>query len=202
MREEVENNWERIDKAELKELKWIITVPPLWDTEGKKLMQEAAKKAGMANLDVALEPEAASLSIFQEEDETIKKFNKKGTKFLIVDAGGYTVDFSANKILEDDNLEQLMIPMSIVNGSSLINNKIFDIYKKFVGEEKIKNANYSDIISILEIIEENKKNLDFNDAENLKLSIIKFNIKLECQGWLSFFKKLIMFLIIWSMNVL
>ena len=36
MREEVENNWERIDKAELKELKWIITVPPLWDTEGKK----------------------------------------------------------------------------------------------------------------------------------------------------------------------
>ena len=100
------------------------------------------------------------------------------------------MDFSANQILEDDNLEQLMIPMSIVNGSSLINNKIYDLYKKFVGEEKIKNANYSDIISILDSIEENKKNLGLNDAKNLKLSIIKFNIKLECQGWLSVLKKI------------
>ena len=53
------------------DIKWVITVPPLWDIKGKKLMQEQAKNAGMVNLDVVLEPEAASLALFYEDNPTI-----------------------------------------------------------------------------------------------------------------------------------
>ena len=88
-------------------------------------MEKAAKKVGMINLEVVLEPEAASLAIFNEDNPIIKKYIQPGKKFLIVDAGGYTIDFSANKILENNDLEQLMIPISIVNGSSIINDEIF-----------------------------------------------------------------------------
>ena len=38
-------------------------------------MQEQAKNAGMVNLDVVLEPEAASLAIFYEDSPTIILIN-------------------------------------------------------------------------------------------------------------------------------
>ena len=153
------------------DIKWVITVPPLWDIEGKNLMLKQAKEAGMDNLDVVLEPEAASLAIFSENNQTIKKYIKPGSKFLIVDAGGYTVDFSANKILENNDLEQLMIPHSVVKGSSLLNDKIFEFVKTALGVDKIKNANYSIIQRILNEIEEKKKNLNEIGGNYMELNI-------------------------------
>ena len=170
----------------LNEIKWIITIPPLWDIKGKKIMEEAAKKVGMANLDVILEPEASSLSLFKEDNKIIKEYIKKDKTFLIVDAGGYTVDFSANRILDDNNLEQLMIPVSIVNGSSLINEKIFNILKNFVGEEKMKNVDYQNIKSTLDYIEEKKKEVDLNQGGNLKLDIRSFDIYCKSQSFFSY----------------
>ena len=64
-----------INNYNLTDIKWVITVPPLWDIKGKKLMQEQAKNAGMVNLDVVLEPEAASLAIFYEDNPTIILIN-------------------------------------------------------------------------------------------------------------------------------
>ena len=39
-----------INNYNLKDIKFVITVPPLWDIKGKKLMQEQAKNAGMVNI--------------------------------------------------------------------------------------------------------------------------------------------------------
>ena len=186
MREEAEGKIkERKSNYNLNEIKWIITIPPLWDIKGKKIMEEAAKKVGMANLDVILEPEASSLSLFKEDNKIINEYIKKDKTFLIVDAGGYTVDFSANRILDDNNLEQLMIPVSIVNGSSLINEKIFNILKRFVGEEKVKNIDYQNIKTTLDYIEEKKKEVDLNEGGNLKLDIRPFDIYCKSESFFS-----------------
>ena len=187
MREEAEGKIkERKSNYNLNEIKWIITIPPLWDIKGKKIMEEAAKKVGMANLDVILEPEASSLSLFKEDNKIINEYIKKDKTFLIVDAGGYTVDFSANRILDDNNLEQLMIPVSIVNGSSLINEKIFNILKRFVGEEKVKNVDYQNIKTTLDYIEEKKKEVDLNEGGNLKLDIRPFDIYCKSESFFSY----------------
>ncbi|MBO7718667.1 MAG: Hsp70 family protein, partial [Methanosphaera sp.] len=98
LKEEILNN-NRIRNTNINDIKWILTVPPLWDDKGKKFMKEVAKKAGMINVEIALEPEAASLAIFH--DKSIKKkFLETGKSFLLVDAGGYTADISANKIMD------------------------------------------------------------------------------------------------------
>ena len=39
-----------INDANSNDIRWIITVPPLWDIKGKKSMEQAAKKAGMVNI--------------------------------------------------------------------------------------------------------------------------------------------------------
>ena len=177
LREEIQDNNERIKEMNIKDIKWIITVPPLWDDKGKKFMKQVAIKAGMINTEIALEPEAASLAIFH--DKSIKKkFLEKGRTFLIVDAGGYTVDISANKIIDNNhNLEQLLKPTSYKFGSNLINEKIIEIIEQVYGKdkiEKVKKDNYEAWEKTLDEIEEKKKQIDSNTAENFRLTI-KFN---------------------------
>ena len=188
LKQKVEESNAFVDKANLTDIKWIITVPPLWDIKGKKIMELAAKKAGMVNLEVVLEPEAASLAIFSEDNKKIKKFIQPGMKFLIVDAGGYTVDFSANKILQNNTLEQLMIPVSKVNGSSLLNDKIFNLIKKYVGEEKVNKTEYLYIKEILIEIEKKKKEVNLitkeeDDPASLAIDIRYFNLSCEKGGY-------------------
>ena len=81
-------------------------MPALWGVKGKEIMNKAAYDSEMYDCEIILEPEASSLSIFQGQDID-KELIKKDKTFLIVDVGGYTSDFSANKIIEGHNLEQL-----------------------------------------------------------------------------------------------
>ena len=180
---------ERKNNYNLNEIKWVIAVPPLWDIKGKKFMEDAAEKAGMFNLDVIFEPEAIYSSLFKEDNKIIDEYLQKNKTFLIVDAGGYTIDFNAYRILDDNNLEQLMNPVSIVNGSSFINEKIFALFKNFVGEKKIKKNDYLSIKSILDSIENGKKDID--NGRSLKLDIKPFKIQCKSKSVFSSIKNTI-----------
>ena len=177
MKEEIENQIkERNKEYNIDEIKWIISISPLLNIKQKIIMENIAKKIGISNLDIILEPQAETLYIFKEENKLLKNFIKNDKTFLIVDIGGYTIDFSANKISEKNNLEQIMIPFSLANGSFLINQKIFDIFTKFVGKRKIKEKNYLIIKEIMDHIEKKKIEIDLNDTGNLYLNIKSFRI--------------------------
>ena len=99
----------------------------------------------------------------------------KGTSFLLVDMGGYTVDFTAMKILDEDkNLEQLIKSVSFPFGSNLINEYIISRIEKVYNKdklEKVKFTNYSLWEKTLDEIEEKKKEIDDNEAKNFKIGI-------------------------------
>ena len=100
-------------------------------------MKELAIKADMFNVEIALEPEVASLAIFYVE-KIKEKLLKPGTSFLLVDMGEYTVDFTAMKILnKDKNLEQILRPVSFINGSNLINEYIISIIEEAYTKDKL-----------------------------------------------------------------
>jgi hypothetical protein len=86
---------------------------------------------------------------------------KKGKTFLILDAGGYSVGISANKIYDNNqNLQQLLNPTSERFGSNLINEKIKDIIQVIYGKEKLeamKKRDYEAWEKVLDNIEEKKK---------------------------------------------
>ena len=50
------------------DIKWIVTVPAVWNEYGKQFMRNCAKKAGMNKVIIALEPEAASLTMFKDDN--------------------------------------------------------------------------------------------------------------------------------------
>ena len=157
----------------LEKAKWIISAPCFWNDIGKNYLKKLAKNIRLFNTEILLEPEAVSLAIFYDKYIN-KKYITQGTKYLIVDAGGYTVDCSLNEILENNNIKQLAQPKSFRLGSNFINEKIIEIIKEVYGEENINNftkINSTEWGKILNIIEEQKKNANSMESENIKLNI-------------------------------
>jgi len=146
MRKQIINNLFRYKINNINKIKWVLTIPPLWHEEEKEFMKNIAQLSGMNDIDIALEPEAYSLAIFNSSDIEGNKINlKKGDTFLLVDLGGYSVDFSGFKILDDNNnLEQLIASESMELGSNIINEKIIDIIKFVYGERAIETLKKND----------------------------------------------------------
>lgn len=86
----------------LSDIRWVITIPAIWKDRDKKLMRKAAQQAGLIGssqdendrLFLALEPEAAAIYC-QEHDKDIS-LTKIGTRLMIVDCGGGTVDITVH----------------------------------------------------------------------------------------------------------
>ena len=179
MKEHIIENVGGINYLNIKDIKWILTVPPLLDENAKNKMRELAIKAEMNDVEIALEPEVASLAIFHDKNIGEELLKPKNT-FLLVDMGGLTVDFTAMKILDKNyNLEQLLEPVSYTFGSNFINDEIINIIETVYGKEKlnkVKKEHYDLWDKTLQDIEVKKKEIDDNEAKSFNLDII-FNEK-------------------------
>ena len=119
------------------DIKWIVTVPAIWNEYGKQFMRNCAKKAGMNKVIIALEPEAASLTMFKD-DNVDQKYKEKGKVFMLIDAGGYTLDITINEIVDQEgNLKQLSPPSGGAYGSMNINDDIIKLVEETFTKEKI-----------------------------------------------------------------
>ncbi|KAL8708386.1 MAG: hypothetical protein Q9225_007610 [Loekoesia sp. 1 TL-2023] len=86
------------DYEEIFVLRVILTVPAIWSPAAKDRTLQAAKKAGMPeDIQLVTEPEAAALATLKEKaDENLLKV---GEAFVVVDAGGGTVDLISYEVL-------------------------------------------------------------------------------------------------------
>ena len=108
-REELGNVTSGILKDE--EILWCLTIPAIWTDADKQLMRHAAQKAGLigssqADADrllLVLEPEAAAIAC-QEKD---KSQLKPGTRYMVVDCGGGTVDITAHEVVGGGGLKEI-----------------------------------------------------------------------------------------------
>ena len=163
------------------DIKWIVTVPAIWNEYGKQFMRNCAKRAGMNKVLIALEPEAASLTMFKD-DNVDQKYKEKGKVFMLIDAGGYTLDITINEIVDSHgNLKQLSPPSGGAYGSMNINDYLIKIVEETFTKEKIADLikNRYDLWKItLDSIEKKKKELrgDESDANNYKIDIRLENV--------------------------
>ncbi|KAL3857848.1 hypothetical protein ACJMK2_012478 [Sinanodonta woodiana] len=93
-------------------IRWVITVPAIWNENAKSVMRTAAEMAGIPGdqLVLALEPEAAAVSCFylpEEERAVIGGLGQVGDKFMIIDLGGGTVDITAVEVISVSPQRQL-----------------------------------------------------------------------------------------------
>ncbi|MFI0938763.1 Hsp70 family protein [Streptomyces sp. NPDC021020] len=98
------------------QVRWCLTVPAIWDEAEKQLMREAAVAAGFPDdeerLLLAYEPEAAAITAYLSLALAIDgtgqtdrvPLMKAGTRFMVVDCGGGTVDITAYESLKDGTI--------------------------------------------------------------------------------------------------
>ncbi len=86
----------------------IITVPASFDAAARELTLEAAQAAGIQNLTLLEEPQAALYAWLEAQGEAFRKKVKPGEVILVVDVGGGTSDFSVITVREREGEVELV----------------------------------------------------------------------------------------------
>ncbi|MEV6073453.1 Hsp70 family protein [Nocardia sp. NPDC052001] len=82
------------------EILWCLTVPAIWRDRECQLMRQCAERAGIPGdrLLLAIEPEVAAL--YCRHDAGLSGADATGDRFMVVDAGGGTVDITAYEVTD------------------------------------------------------------------------------------------------------
>jgi len=93
--------------APLSEQDVVLTVPASFDAAARDLTKQAAEKAGLPNITLLEEPQAAFYAWCEAMGDGFRKRVRAGDVILVVDVGGGTTDFSLIAVTEQDGDVQL-----------------------------------------------------------------------------------------------
>lgn len=98
--------WHRKMGSNLGDQEVVLTVPASFDEEARLLTEEAAREAGLHDLTILEEPQAALYAWLSQEGDSWRDEVERGDVILVCDVGGGTSDFSLIKVEEENgNLE-------------------------------------------------------------------------------------------------
>ena len=80
----------------------VLTVPASFDAAARDLTLKAAQQAGLPNITLIEEPQAAFYAWLEQMGEGFRKQVKPGDVVLVVDVGGGTTDFSLIAVTSKD----------------------------------------------------------------------------------------------------
>ncbi|MFG2951403.1 Hsp70 family protein [Streptomyces adustus] len=104
------------------DIRWCVTVPAIWDSYTAELMYQTACQAGLPDdkerLILSLEPEAAALYCIVKGEQALQR---PGQIFMVVDAGGGTVDITSYRVENGRKLSQLATANGSKAGSNYLN---------------------------------------------------------------------------------
>ncbi|XP_071086747.1 heat shock 70 kDa protein 12A-like [Haliotis cracherodii] len=167
-------------------VRWVLTVPAIWDENAKQFMREAAYRGSLIltphseQLVMALEPEAASLHCrnlpatdFVGYKDTAQASNpcfEPGTKYLVVDAGGGTIDCVAHKIRKDGRIRELFRATGGAWGGTIIDKQFLNLLHRIFGKDFITEfqQNYpKDFVELLQDFEIKKR----GECDSIRVSL-------------------------------
>ena len=165
-------------------IKYVVTVPAIWEEFQKNIMMEACIKAGLIkeeddkSLFFALEPEAASYYCLNNKSIE-KNLMKEGDYYIVCDLGGGTGDIVTHLIGANKNVNEVCSPNGGNFGSNEINKhlfeevifKIFDCkdYNTYYNKYKTINNNIEDQETLYDDWDElERKIMDFKEGTNIQ----------------------------------
>ncbi|XP_071126188.1 heat shock 70 kDa protein 12A-like [Mytilus edulis] len=157
------------------QIRWILTVPALWNDRAKLFMRQAANQAGISQgqLVVALEPEAASLYCIEWMKRETSFDLEKGEKVLVLDAGGGTVDIAIHQIKENGRIQELHRANGGDWGGTKVDQEFKQLLIDIVGNqvyEELKSKHHNDYMDLFRVFEVAKRK-DFSVAATGKVPI-------------------------------
>jgi hypothetical protein len=127
---------------------WCLTVPAIWTDADKQWMRNAAQRAGLirsdpadaARLCLVLEPEAAALHCLEQEQQADPDHTalQPGTRFMVVDAGGGTVDITVHEVGPEGGLEEVVAGGGGLHGSMYVDQAFHEHLQSKLGKEVVE----------------------------------------------------------------
>jgi len=158
---------------------WMITIPAIWSDEARQFMREAATNAGLTKNRLVLEPEAAALYAVNRQlclgNNFIMEKLGPGSKYIVADLGGGTIDMCVHEILDDGHLRELYRATGGHAGGSTVNEKFLQFLKTLLGSKALEifQRDYSHAFQELQNKIEDKKCKFTNDSEAITLNLDK-----------------------------
>jgi molecular chaperone DnaK (HSP70) len=130
------------------DVQWVLTVPAIWNDFGKAFMRKAAFKAGLMdtelsdNLILVLEPEGAALAV--HVGATAFSLLDVGSRFMVLDCGGGTVDITVHEVMKVSPLKMkaIAIPCGGEWGGDYVNLEFKKFLAELLGEDLYKEAEF------------------------------------------------------------
>lgn len=113
----------------------FLTVPASFDAVARELTVEAARSAGLENITLLEEPQAAFYSWIQTAGDAWRKRVKVGDLVLVCDIGGGTTDMSLIAVTEESG--NLILSRIAVGDHILLGGDNMDIALAFTVQEKL-----------------------------------------------------------------
>lgn len=140
------------------EILWCVTVPAIWSNANKQLMRRAAERAGLIStsesdedrLIFAYEPEAAARYCFEKRKLDLTP----GTRFMILDCGGGTVDINVCEVQSDNKtLKEIATGTGAPCGSTEIDNLFLsEFIAKKISPEALEKFHDNEPIDYLKMM--------------------------------------------------
>ncbi|CAG2190341.1 unnamed protein product [Mytilus edulis] len=154
----------KADVIKPSDVEWVLTVPAIWPDPTKKFMKEAANAGGIPNsrLILALEPEAASIYCKNlPVDRTLSSGGRStldafasGTQYLILDAGGGTVDITVQEIKDDGDIKQIYMANGGDWGGTKVDEAFYEFLTEIVGSDTVDKFRKEDKVDYLGLCRE------------------------------------------------
>ncbi|XP_069130722.1 heat shock 70 kDa protein 12B-like isoform X2 [Argopecten irradians] len=162
------------------DIKYVLTVPAIWDDNSKQFMREAAVKGGIKkdHLMIALEPEAASIYCqhvpVERSRNNFLESAMAGLAYMVVDLGGGTLDITVHQRQPDKTLKELHAATGGAFGGKSVDDAFEYFLSEIVGSENIKTLkedNMEDYIHLIREFEMKKRQINEEKPEKISIQV-------------------------------
>ncbi|WAR14045.1 HS12A-like protein [Mya arenaria] len=136
-----------------KDIHWVITVPAIWSEPAKKFMRKAAREAASIY--------CRHLPLEKSSDTSVSSF-KPGTTYLVLDAGGGTVDITVHEITQEGKLKELSQASGGPWGGTNVDDAFLALFHLITGVdiiERLKRENMEDYLELVRNFEVKKRDI-------------------------------------------
>ncbi|XP_045161878.1 heat shock 70 kDa protein 12B-like [Mercenaria mercenaria] len=158
------------------DIKYVLTVPAIWNDNAKQFMREAAEQAGIETkrLKLSFEPEAASIWCQILTTEAKESLSKSGTQYMIIDLGGGTADISVHEKQIDNTLKELHKASGGPWGGTVVDDNYLKWLKQIFGSatmQKFKEEQMEDYFQLLREFETKKRSITPESSGKITLRL-------------------------------
>jgi molecular chaperone DnaK (HSP70) len=171
-------SWREQLGCELGDQNIILTVPASFDEEAKKLTEEAAQIAGIHNLTLLEEPQAALYAWIATHGDAWRNEVEKDDVILVCDIGGGTSDFSLIRVVSEDG--NLSLSRTAVGDHILLGGDNMDLALAYHAKAKMesgKKLNSSQLRSLWYKARKVKEDILNGKTEKAQFTILGSGLK-------------------------